>query len=1122
MDLYLTSFSFPRSPGSAASPNGTSPTSASALSPDARVVGSRAGIAVPASKSLAPGASRPSLEPDAELDTHLSTSPFSSRSSPGGRRAKMHTDAVNEVCAQVMAAHQCIIQATPSGEVDAPLGTSPRSPLGPLPLSQSPSVAMASGALSTWSDSTSVPTESTVPVMGSAPILSRGLPRFSVTLSGTQTYVNEACGELLQQLPLPWTLQLPLPWVDLVDPMVDSSASAPLPLQQDVRERFDRIMQQASTMLNVAPLDVQNVEACAGMVKQRYVMLTIAGNVEAIEYARVQVLVMLDEKHGLHSDTVDIDCKHLHVGAGRKRAVIQQIERESGASLYLPTPFGGVLQSHMPPAVVSRRNTVYVTGSTAAIARARELLQPLATNKGRSLVSRQVALMPRKLDWLLQERLESLRELMLDNSTYLELPVIGGQQGQVTVYGVSRVDVERSIRILMQLVSPFYTAQLFLLPGGLEALGLASNKDPRAVTALLSSTTGTSGADVSFHTNAFEIHGTDSEVRTALRHLLRQPNLKHYAGEVRFQLELATDHREFISGKKNGKINKIMEGCAVRIRFEPFNDYNFLIDVHGREAEAALQGLSQLQEELPAEMSFHVPESYHKRIIGVGGKNIQRIMKKFGVYVKFSNAEEFAALGGYIDINDNVIARTPSKNAPNLENLKNSVMELVSPKDKDFVTETVSVPRKYHRTLLADKSQILSDIEHRTRCTVRLARKESALDTVLLFGPESQMASAVQILLQQIPVDVEWSVANSHEMATLLDSPGFQQLVERIRADMGIELQVASRAQSGQGECTFAMELPRGNLDKLSAAKGMMEELCTKQHVRLHALPMETTSVPEPFSAAVMPPFSTSRFSPSKADGIELSTSGSSALYDEPHLPASSPAAVTPTSSAAPGLAPPPPPGTGTKDLKALFDQPDAASTVPFEGTNTNTPLMSPFYTPGYAESTNLSSQVWGAPLPSFQDMGPPAPKSTSMFSPFSSGPIPFSFAANDSSLGKQDTVRPPTSSFHSQSPLRRSEPMNSRSQGVDVGNFSAPLSRTSLSVRSPSDLGTDIDGFHAMSDATSRSSLGMMGPPGSAPAMPRGPSLTMQSRSSISPAAPSDTMDEVSRVLAQIAFDKQ
>ena len=119
--------------------------------------------------------------------------------------------------------------------------------------------------------------------------------------------------------------------------------------------------------------------------------------------------------------------------------------------------------------------------------------------------------------------------------------------------------------------------------------------------------------------------------------------------------------------------------AGVKIKFETFNDYNFLMDVSGSDV-GALHGLSMLQEELPAEVSFHIPESYHKRIIGVGGKNIQRIMKTYGVYVKFSNAEEFAALGGYIDNEDNVVARTPSKNAINLESLKQAVMEMVNPK----------------------------------------------------------------------------------------------------------------------------------------------------------------------------------------------------------------------------------------------------------------------------------------------------------------------------------------------------------------------------------------------------------------------------------------------------------
>lgn len=46
--------------------------------------------------------------------------------------------------------------------------------------------------------------------------------------------------------------------------------------------------------------------------------------------------------------------------------------------------------------------------------------------------------------------------------------------------------------------------------------------------------------------------------------------------EIRFSLELANEHRDFISGKKNGKLNKIMKAADVKIKFETFNDYNFL------------------------------------------------------------------------------------------------------------------------------------------------------------------------------------------------------------------------------------------------------------------------------------------------------------------------------------------------------------------------------------------------------------------------------------------------------------------------------------------------------------------------------------------------------------------
>lgn len=131
-----------------------------------------------------------------------------------------------------------------------------------------------------------------------------------------------------------------------------------------------------------------------------------------------------------------------------------------------------------------------------------------------------------------------------------------------------------------------------------------------------------------------------------------------------------------------------MSSANVKIKFESFNEHNFLIDVAGTDV-GAIHGLTLLQEELPAEISFHVPEVYHKRIIGVGGRSIQRIMKKYGVYVKFNSADELAAAS--LDDEDNVLARTPAKNALNLDNLKSSVMELVNPKDKDYIIETVSL-----------------------------------------------------------------------------------------------------------------------------------------------------------------------------------------------------------------------------------------------------------------------------------------------------------------------------------------------------------------------------------------------------------------------------------------------
>ena len=71
--------------------------------------------------------------------------------------------------------------------------------------------------------------------------------------------------------------------------------------------------------------------------------------------------------------------------------------------------------------------------------------------------------------------------------------------------------------------------------------------------------------------------------------------------------------------------------------------------------------------------------------------------------------------------------------------------------DKDYINETVSIPRRYHRTLLGEKSIFIHDIEAKTNCNVRFPDKETASDYVTIFGPESQVQIAATMLFVRIP-----------------------------------------------------------------------------------------------------------------------------------------------------------------------------------------------------------------------------------------------------------------------------------------------------------------------------------------------------------------------------------
>lgn len=78
------------------------------------------------------------------------------------------------------------------------------------------------------------------------------------------------------------------------------------------------------------------------------------------------------------------------------------------------------------------------------------------------------------------------------------------------------------------------------------------------VRTMLSDICANSDADVSFDKLTFTITGSDDAVKDALMVIAQIRFVSRSQYQIRVKIELANEHKEFVSGKKNGKINKIM------------------------------------------------------------------------------------------------------------------------------------------------------------------------------------------------------------------------------------------------------------------------------------------------------------------------------------------------------------------------------------------------------------------------------------------------------------------------------------------------------------------------------------------------------------------------------------
>ncbi|KAK5112271.1 hypothetical protein LTR62_004432 [Meristemomyces frigidus] len=530
----------------------------------------------------------------------------------------------------------------------------------------------------------------------------------------------------------------------------------------------------------------------------------VYGDMECCENAKTRLLIMIDQILQRQVDTIRLELSLHTLISGRHRRNVKMIESATGTAIYFPPMFPTVF-GYVPPGSVPLRgrDEIIITGeSMDMILQAKKRLHDLVVSTKTFI--KDVQITTSKVDYILLERLDKIRRIIEANGSYVLLPPLGNHSGVLRVQATDILNVERTVREIMGLAGQFYSASWWVThPDPSQR-----QPTPSDIRAMLPDICINSGAEITFEKLNFHINGSDDAVKAAMSIINTLPFVKKAQSTLRVKVELANEHKEFVSGKKNGKINKIMSQSNVQIVFDGFNEYNFYIDVRGAQYEATKNGLDLVELEMPASISFHVPDQYHKRIIGIGGQHIQRIMKKYSVFVKFSNAMDRGGIGkDDDDIKvDNVICRTPARNADNLELVKQEIMDMVEKVDAEFVSEHIPVDRLYHRELVARMPEI-EELEKKWNCKVTFPGTEQASDMITVSGPEYQVPQAVDEFLGMVPETHEIEFPTTEELSAYLRSDEFtKERLQKLKDQYVVEAAVLEPKHERHGDKEVLVE----------------------------------------------------------------------------------------------------------------------------------------------------------------------------------------------------------------------------------------------------------------------------------------------------------------------------
>ncbi|KAL6452995.1 KHD4 Ky domain-containing protein 4 [Candida maltosa Xu316] len=389
-----------------------------------------------------------------------------------------------------------------------------------------------------------------------------------------------------------------------------------------------------------------------------YYSIHIVGNQDNITLCETSLRIIVDTILNSYTiDCIDMQLSMIPVLGGVDLFNFHQVAKQTKANIYVPDLLPNLFNSN----IISNNKdmSIWITAKNIGeLLLAKFVINKLVEDQ-RQLITKRVIISKEKLDSIIMNNQRDLLKIMFKYGVFIQLPSLGELDNcTIIVQGCIRESVYDCTNDINGIVSNCYAMDVISTLNELGMSQIIQNQKTCVLTA---------------NQYGLQVTGRSDEFKYVLSQLIGN------SMAIKLRLELGVQQREFISGKKNGKLIKILNQVqnVPKINFTSFNEYNFYIDI---EATSNLQMISQtlnlMELEMPSEMKFNVPEVFHKSIIGNGGAIIQSIMKKYNVFIKFSSTNTSPNMYS-LKRNNNVLIKCPRKNEKNMTLAKYEIDQLV-------------------------------------------------------------------------------------------------------------------------------------------------------------------------------------------------------------------------------------------------------------------------------------------------------------------------------------------------------------------------------------------------------------------------------------------------------------